>query len=51
MRSIGASIFLLAVLSSPLAVGQRPNAKMLSEAMETTVCKVLTTHQVTTTPL
>jgi hypothetical protein len=40
MKSFTASILLLAALSSPVAVGQRPNARMLSEPRETTVCRV-----------
>jgi hypothetical protein len=40
MKSLSASALLLAALSSAVAVGQRPNARMLSESKETTVCKV-----------
>jgi hypothetical protein len=40
MKSLSASILLLAGLSSPFAVGQRPTVRTLSETMETTVCRV-----------
>jgi hypothetical protein len=40
MKSVVASILLLAALYSPIAVGQRPNARLFSKPRETTVCRV-----------
>src|SRR6476660_4196237 len=40
MKSLIASILLVAALFSPLVVGQRPNPQTFSEPTETTVCKV-----------